>query len=355
MLDLTDIRGDGKLGIKRSLCFFIVIILSISFLFAEETVSLSWSHGDDSVSLYRWRRGEEEWNVTEDTKASTYYRQGETEVYHIEASYDGNSWSEDHPVIITDKERIDVLWSWKSGSEGVNYYRYRLNGGDWVLINAPQRDSGIIGIEVGCTYLIEIQASFDGNAWSESAESILTTVKVEERKHFFSFEASTSLSLSFAQYDFYNGHGIADARYLTNTNPGLTADAEIDISFGSHFRIFTGYSYSRENKKGTVIPDAFVVEHHQIMTGFDVIFPINETWRPYMGLNYVYSFDVNAGYWSPSQFIGVRIGLDYFINKNVYVGIKASMRQAHNDDSDPLYRSYTYLYDPIGIRMGVKF
>ena len=265
------------------------------------------------------------------------------------------SWSEDHPVIITDKERVDVLWSWKSGSEGVNYYRYRLNGGDWVLINAPQRDSGIIEIEVGGTYLIEIQASFDGNAWSESAESILTTVKVEERKHFFSFEASTSLSLSFAQYDFYNGHGIAGARYLTNTNPGLTADAEIDLSFGSHFRVFTGYSYSRENKKETVIPDAFVVEHHQIMTGFDILFPINGKWRPYMGLNYAYSFDVNAGYWSPSQFVGARIGLDYFINKNFYVGIKSGVRVAHNDDNDPLYRSFTYLVDPIGLRVGVKF
>ena len=355
MLDLIGIRGDRILGIKRSFCFFVVFILSISFLFAEEIVSLSWSHNDDSVSLYRWRRGEEEWNVTEDTKISTYYRQGETEVYRIEASYDGNNWSEDHTVIITDKERIDVLWSWKSNSEGVNYYRYRLNGGDWVLINAPQSDSGIIEIEVGGTYLIEIQASFDGNAWSESAESILTTVKVEERKPFFSFEASTSLFLSFAQYDFYNGHGIAGARYLTNTNPGLTADAEIDLSFGSHFRVFTGYSYSRENKKETVIPDAFVVEHHQIMTGFDILFPINGKWRPYMGLNYAYSFDVNAGYWSPSQFVGARIGLDYFINKNVYIGIKASMRQAYNDDPDPLYRSYTYLYDPIGIRMGVKF
>ena len=327
----------------------------MSFLFAEETVSLSWSHNDDSVSLYRWRRGEEEWNVTEDTKASTYYRQGETEVYHIEASYDGNKWSEDHPIIITDKERIDVLWSWKSNSEGVNYYRYKLNGGEWVLINAPQTDSGVIEIEVGGTYLIEIQASFNGSIWSESAENILTTVKVEKRKPFFSFEASTSLSLSFAQYDFYNGHGIAGARYLTNTNPGFTADAEIDLSFGSHFRIFTGYSYSRENKKETVIPDAFVVEHHKIEAGFDVLFPFGDKWRPFMGLNYAYSFDVNAGFWSPSQFMGVRIGLEYFINENVYVGIIGGMRQAHNDDSDPLYRSYTYLYDPVGIRMGVKF
>ena len=47
--------------------------------------------------------------------------------------------------------------------------------------------------------------------------------------------------------------------------------------------------------------------------------------------------------------------LSEFCNFLVYVGIIGGMRQAHNDDSDPLYRSYTYLYDPVGIRMGVKF
>ena len=31
-------------------------------------------------------------------------------------------------------------------------------------------------------------------------------------------------------------------------------------------------AYSRERKRETVIPDAFVVEHHQAVTGFDVLF-----------------------------------------------------------------------------------
>ena len=114
-------------------------------------------------------------------------------------------------------------------------------------------------------------------------------------------------------------------------------------------------AYSRERKRETIIPDAFVVEHHQAVTGFDVLFPFNDKWRAYMGLGAAYSVDVNAGYWSPSYFFGGRIGLDYFISEHFYVGIKSGVRIAHNDAEDPLYRSYTYLLDPIGIKMGVKF
>ena len=78
-------------------------------------------------------------------------------------------------------------------------------------------------------------------------------------------------------------------------------------------------AYSRERKRETVIPDAFVVEHHQAVTGFDVLFPFKDKWRAYMGLGAAYSVDVNAGYWSPSLFFGGRIGLDYFISEHFYV------------------------------------
>ena len=49
------------------------------------------------------------------------------------------------------------------------------------------------------------------------------------------------------------------------------------------------------------------------------------------------------------------MGLDYFINENIYVGLSSGVKLAHNDDTDPLYRSYTFLMDPVGIKMGVKF
>lgn len=344
------------MGIKRKVCFLIAIILTVCSLFAEEMVNLSWSHSDDSVSLYRWRRGDGEWIVTSISNADTSYREGTTETYHIEASYDGNAWSDDHPVIITEAESIYVSWSWIS-DEGVMFHRWRLNGSGWHVIESPLSGTGTIEIETGERYKLEIQSSYDGKAWSESAESILTTVRVVKNKKGpeLSFEASYSFSLSYAFYDFYNGHDIEGARYLTKTNPGFTADAELALSIGSHFRLYGGYSYSRENKKETVIPDAFTVHHHQTSVGFDALVPINESWRLYLGLNSAYSVDINAGYWSPSLFFGGRAGLDYFINKNFYVGIKSGVKIAHNDDNDPLYRSFTYLLDPIGIRMGVKF
>ena len=342
------------MGTKRSFCFVIIMLITLCSLFSEETVRVVWTHEDDSVSLYRWRRGDEEWNITKDTEAQSFYKNGETEIYHIEASYDGDKWSEDHPIIITTRDTIDVSWSWDSNSEGVNFYRYRLNGGDWTTIEAPQTDSGTITISVGDTYRIEIQASYDGVNWSKSAESILTTVKTEERKPLFSFELSSSFALSFALYDFYNGHEIEGARYLMGTRPSFASDIEADLFIGRHFRIYADLSYARERKNETIIPDAFVVEHRQYGGGFDVLFLIKDEWRPYIGLNINKSKDINAGYYSYSYFYGVRMGLDHFINESIYVGLSSGVKLAHNDDPDPLYRSYTFLMDPVGIKMGVK-
>ena len=326
----------------------------LSSLSAEE-VHLSWSHSDTEVSLYRWRRGNGEWNVTQIPEAQSSYRYGDVEIYHIEASYDGERWSDDHPILISEKDTVAVSWSWKDESEGVGFHRYRINEGEWTIVNAPSTETGPIELAVGERYRIEVQASFDGSFWSEISSSVLTTVKAEKRKPFLSVELSSSISLSSALYDFYNGHHIEGARYLMKTDPSFTADGELLLSLGKRFRMFAGYAYSRERKKETVIPDAFVVEHHQAVTGFDVLFPINEKWRAYTGLSAAYSVDVNAGYWSPSYFFGGRIGLDYFISEHFYVGIKSGVRVAHNDAEDPLYRSYTYLMDPIGIKMGVKF
>lgn len=93
----------------RKVLFLIIMLLSICSLFAEETVDILWSHNDESVTLYRWKRGEGEWTITEENKATSFYNEGTTEVYHIEASYDGENWSDDHPVIITESETISIL------------------------------------------------------------------------------------------------------------------------------------------------------------------------------------------------------------------------------------------------------
>ena len=139
------------------------------------------------------------------------------------------------------------------------------------------------------------------------------------------------------------------------TRPSFSSDIEADLFIGRHLRVYADLSYARERKNETIIPDAFVVEHRQYGGGFDVLFPIKDEWRPYIGLNINTSKDINAGLYSRSTFYGVRMGLDYFINGNIYFGLRSGVKLAHNDDPDPLYRSYTYLMDPVGIKMGVKF
>lgn len=333
------------------------MLITLCSLFAEEMV-LSWSHPDSEVSFYRWRKGEDEWTVTKDNEILTTYIVGSTDEYHIQASYDGVNWSADHTVVFTSSKEIETVWSWIYGDDQVSYYRWRLDGGEWKIIDYTQKQVRTTLITNG-RHVFEVCGSYDGMNWSEPASVLLTAVSVSPpvitTTNSIHLEAAASFSLSYGLYDFYNGHHIAGARYLMGTDPSFTLDGEILLSIGKRFRLFTGYEYSRESKRETVIPDAFVVEYHQLGGGFDVLFPIRDKWRTYVGLGAAYSMDINAGYWSPSFFLEGRIGLDYFINDHFFVGIKSGLRIAHNDAEDPLYRSYTYLKDPVGIKMGVRF
>ena len=330
------------------------MLFVLTSLCAEE-IRLSWSHSDTDVSVYRWRRGNEEWNVTPTPEAQSFYRYGDVEIYHIEASYDGERWSGDHPILISEKDKVAVSWSWKDESEEIQFHRYRINEGEWTIINAPSTETGPIELAVGEQYRIEVQASFDGKTWSESSFSMLTTVKMDKRKPFISFELSSSISLSYALYDFYNGHNIKGAKYLTGTEAGFTGDVGLALSFGKRFRLGAAYSYVRERKKETVIPDAFIVQHHQAAVGFDILFPFSGRWRLYLGPDVRYSIDINGGYWSPSLFFGARAGIEYFLSDHFFIGIGSSVRVANNKAADPLYSSFTFQFDPVGIKMGVKF
>lgn len=334
------------------------MLIVLTSLSAEETVRLSWSHEDDYVSFYRWKQDGSEWTTTEDSEIITSYAYGDTDMYHIQASYDGEKWSADNTVLLTSADEIEAVFSWENNDDEISFFRWRIDGGEWNTVDSSSHQIRTTLVSNG-RHIFEVCGSYDGVNWSEPASVLLTAVRVSPpmmtKTNPIHLEAAASFSLSYGLYDFYNGHHIAGARYLMKTDSSFTADGELILSIGKRFRLFAGYAYSRERKRETVIPDAFVVEHHQAVTGFDVLFPINEKWRAYTGLSAAYSVDVNAGYWSPSYFFGGRIGLDYFISEHFFVGIKSGVRVAHNDAEDLLYRSYTYLMDPIGIKMGVRF
>ena len=88
---------------------------------------------------------------------------------------------------------------------------------------------------------------------------------------------------------------------------------------------------------------------------FDILFPFSGRWRLYLGPDVRYSIDINGGYWSPSLFFGARAGIEYFLSDHFFIGIGSSVRVANNKAADPLYSSFTFQFDPVGIKMGVKF
>ena len=339
---------------KRSLLAFVLLLLLLP-LYSEGAVTFTWSHSDSDVSQYRWRKGDGEWNVvsaSDDLVAVSPYRMGDTESYQIEASYDGIRWSEDNNIVVSPSETLLVTWSWKE-QDGVPFYRWRMDGGEWTETEVAT--TGSIEVANGGKHTLEVQASYDGVNWSGSTKSLITAVSSRRDGERIGLELRSSLSLSYGAYHFYNGSHIPGARYLTTTKPGLTAGAGISLSLSKHLRVNGEYSYTLLEKRETVIPDAFRVEHHQAGFGFDVLLPINERWRAYLGLTSDYSVDINAGMWSPSSFIGAVFGVEYFINKNAYIGLSTGIKAAHNDDSDPLYRSITYLAEPISAVVGVRF
>ena len=103
---------------RRRFCFLFFMLFVLTSLNAEEKVRLSWSHEDDSVSFYRWRRGNEEWNITPELEAQSFYRYGDVEIYHIEASYDGENGCDDgehhkygecYAILIESEKQFHVL------------------------------------------------------------------------------------------------------------------------------------------------------------------------------------------------------------------------------------------------------
>ena len=338
---------------KRSICFILISFLVLCSLGAGESITVYWNETGDNSSLYRWKTANSDWTVTNEEEISYTVERNKGEVFQIQSSFDGEVWSSSHLVAVVSEKESNAIFSWDNSDTSFLYYRWREDDGEWNLSQSETGSEAVIPLEEG-KHTIEIAFSNDGENWSPSLFYPLTVLKAPKEERKTQIEMASSFSLSYGIFDFYNGHHIEDARYLTMTDPGFSLGVELALPLGGRWRIYGLYSYARENKKTTVMPDAFMVEHHQFGLGIDVRFPI-KSWRLFVGSNLQYSVDINGGYWSPSVFLGIRGGVEYFLTDKIYVGMETGLSLAYNSAEDPLMRSLTYLINPVGIRMGVKF
>lgn len=164
----------------------------------------------------------------------------------------------------------------------------------------------------------------------------------------------TASPYSIGIYDFINGHNIPDARYLTVTNYGLSADGEIGYQINSNILLYIGAGYGYQMKKETIIPDAFRVSYIKAYAGLDLRFLRTGKFSSSLGAFAGGMMGINAGVYSISSILGGRLCFDYHLNSHLSLGIQTRFTASYLPANDPLYKSMTYLIDPVTLSLDVR-
>ncbi len=64
---------------------------------------------------------------------------------------------------------VTLEWNWNAADENITHFRYRLNDQDWVVADASVTQFILEGVDETAAYQFEIQQTYDGEFYSESA------------------------------------------------------------------------------------------------------------------------------------------------------------------------------------------
>ena len=64
---------------------------------------------------------------------------------------------------------------------------------------------------------------------------------------------------------------------------------------------------------------------------------------------------INAGQYNISSILGGRIRFDYYLNSHLSLGLQTRFTASYLPANDPLYKSMTYLIDPLTLSLDVRF
>lgn len=271
-------------------------------------------------------------------------------------------------------------WHWTTNEE-VSYFRYRLSSDpDWIYASSDVRGFSLSEFETDKEYSLLLESSFDGLNWSETAmqtklipspivpgSPTLSSVKrsdgYEESKteedskvpdHGFSLRISVS-PYSVGLFDFFNGHDIEGARYLTHTSYGFSAGVGVGYYFANILQLSLNYDYSAFLKKESLIPDQEFIQYHKLYLGFDFPVIYREVFSLSIGFSAGAQFGLNAEYYEILPLLGTKISLGWHINDIFSIGFSAGASFSYAHDEDPLYKSLTYLVDTVSVFTEMRF
>ncbi len=327
------------------------------------SLNWKWQSDDSSIKYYRYQLDGEvdgEWTVV-DGAATGVTLSSDTPVtkFYLQASYDGESWSESSVAEYKKKLRdigcLTVSWT---NDEGYSYFRYQRDEekeDGWTVVDGSTL-SVILPYHEGQNRYF-VQSSYDSTIWSDSA---VTTYNYEKEPVDIPLSLRFNLApYSSATYIFVNGLKIDQARTLMGTVYGVSTSIELDWNITENFRLYPEVGYSLVVKARTEIPKQICVHHIKAGLGCDYIFKDGETREIYIGLLIGAVVDINNNDVSmPTAYLGLRGGFEKAFSDNLHLGFMSRVTAALNiadGDIKSLYTSLTLLIDPAGVYLRYKF
>lgn len=199
-----------------------------------------------------------------------------------------------------------------------------------------------------------LQSSFDGINWSDSA--ISTYFKKDSSRMPLDYALRISFSpFSSADYYFYNGHQINEARTLMGTIYGLSGDIEGDFTVGNALRLYADIGYSMVVKIQTVLPKERAVHYFKFGAGADWVNPAGYSGDVYLGLFGGGLVHINNREYTLTPYYGLRGGYEYSLTEHLTIGAMIRVSAAILNADESIYDSLTLLVDPLNLTISYTF
>lgn len=308
------------------------------------------------AEAYRYHIAGSNWvEISKDSTSFTLNDVDESPLY-IEYKA-GGEWSD--PIEVSSKEYekdtpVDIILT----LDFDDYARYKYDG-EWIELDKANPTLTLYCLTQGEDNIIQLELSLDGNEWIRQDDIIIKPYLIDieinavKPKKFYVKSGISPYTIGI--YDFYKGHSVTDSRALTMSQYGFTTSLDFGYRFNRVVGLFLSSEFTYIRKKDSVIPDGFNWRYATIAAGLEVrLFEIKrfkESISVFSGA----MLHMNSNEGEFSSFVGIGLTSAIRLSKSVSLTIDTKAKAAWLNNSEPLYRSLTYIIDSATIGMEVRF
>ncbi len=340
-------------SVKRVL---LVLALFLSFPLFAASFTYNITGNLKAVEGFRYQIADSDW--VELPKECTSFALHDVDEADLYIQYKaGGEWSDSIKVASDEYDAdspVDIIIT----IDIDDYGRYELDG-KWIAFDRDNNTVMLAGLTQGVENVIPLELSIDGNEWIREDDIIIKPylINIElnaiKPKRFYIKGGISPYSIGF--YDFYKGHSITDSKAITMSQYGFTTALDLGYRLNRAFGLFLSSEFSYIRKKASVIPDGFNWRYASIALGAELrLFEI-KCFKESVSIFSGAMLHMNSNEGELSSFIGVGLTSAIKLSRSVSLTIDTKAKAAWLNNSEPLYRSLTYIIDTAAIGMEVRF